>query len=304
LYDHANVKPIGDFFSDAAAGTLPQFSLIDPNFGTESQENPQNIIVGEAWLRTVVEAIGASPDWASTVLIINYDEHGGYYDHVPPPVALAPDDIQPVVNPGQKIYDGFKRYGFRVPAIVVSPYAKRDYVSHMVYDHSSVCAFVEHKFNLPAMTLRDANANNMLDFLNLDALTARKPTFPELPSLALSGDTAKTLECSKRGPGAIPTPPPKPLAITVRVLPGKQSTVQGGSYKLPLQASRAVSGLTVELQKDHKLIAKRSLSHLGVDGQTITLRPRRGQAAAGRYTVVVRHGTKLLSPLSVAFKAA
>jgi phospholipase C len=100
----------------------------------------------------VVEAIGASPLWQQTILIINYDEHGGYYDHVPPPVALAPDSTSRRRQPGRAAYDGFNRYGFRVPAIVVSPYAKQDYVSHMVYDHSSVLAFVERKFNLPAMT--------------------------------------------------------------------------------------------------------------------------------------------------------
>jgi phospholipase C len=304
LYNTAHVKKFANFFTDAAAGSLPQFSLLDPNFSTQSQENPQNIVVGEAWLRTVVEAIGSSPAWRSTVLIINYDEHGGYYDHVPPPAALAPDDYTPVVEPRESKYDGFKRYGFRVPAIVVSPYAKTDYVSHMVYDHSSVCAFVEHKFNLASMTLRDANANNMLDFLDLDALTAGTPTFPEMPSLAQSGDTAKTRECSTSGPGTIPTPQPKPLPIKVRLQPGRQSTVHGGSYNLPLQASRSVSGLTVELQKDHKLIGKRAVSHLGVDGQTITLRPRRGKATAGRYTVVVRHGTKQLSSLTVGIKTA
>jgi hypothetical protein len=125
-----------------------------------------------------------------------------------------------------------------------------------------------------------------------------------MPSLAQSGDTAKTRECSTSGPGTIPTPQPKPLPIKVRLQPGRQSTVHGGSYNLPLQASRSVSGLTVELQKDHKLIGKRAVSHLGVDGQTITLRPRRGKATAGRYTVVVRHGTKQLSSLTVGIKTA
>jgi phospholipase C len=203
-YDRTNVAPFSKFLADAAAGSLPAFSLIDPNFDTESQENPQNIVVGEAFMRRVVEAIGSSPAWQRTILFINWDEHGGYYDHVPPPVALAPDGVPPILNAGDKRFDGFRRYGFRVPAIVVSAYAKQSYVSSLVYDHTSVLAFVERKWNLPAMTYRDANANDMTDFVDLQALSAGAPTFPELPPLAAAGDTPQALQCSTTGPGAVP----------------------------------------------------------------------------------------------------
>ncbi len=199
-----HMKPIADFFSDAAAGTLPSFSLLDPDFGTQSQENPQNIVVGEAFLAKVVQALGSSPLWPKTLFILTYDEHGGYYDHVPPPVALAPDAIPPTVQPGETTYDGFARYGFRVPTVVVSPYAKRSYVSHTVYDHTSILALVERKFNLPAITLRDANANDVTDFLDLAAMSAGRPTFEQLPPLAAPGENAATLACSVRGPGTIP----------------------------------------------------------------------------------------------------
>ncbi len=77
----------------------------------------------------MVDALRSSPLWRKTLFILTYDEHGGYYDHVPPPVALAPDSIPPTVQPGESTYDGFARYGFRVPSIVVGPYVKRDYVS-------------------------------------------------------------------------------------------------------------------------------------------------------------------------------
>ena len=111
-----NAKPIAQFFTDAQAGTLPSFSLLDPNYDTQSQENPQNIVVGEAFLSQVVQALGQlAARGASTLLILTYDEHGGYYDHVPPPAALAPDAIPPMVQPGESTYDGFHRYGFRVP---------------------------------------------------------------------------------------------------------------------------------------------------------------------------------------------
>ena len=75
---------------------------------------------------------GSSPLWPRTLFELTYDEHGGYYDHVPPP-ALAPDTIPPLVQPGEQLYEGFARYGIRVPAVVVSPYARRRYVSHVLY---------------------------------------------------------------------------------------------------------------------------------------------------------------------------
>src|SRR3954451_22724701 len=101
------------------------------------------------------------PDWDTTMLIWCYDEHGGYYDHVAPPAAIPPDAIAPIINPGDRPGD-FSRYGFRVPAVIVSPRAKRDYVSHVVHDHTSVLQLLERKFNLPALTDRDANADDLL----------------------------------------------------------------------------------------------------------------------------------------------
>jgi phospholipase C len=196
-------KEFPQFFTDAATGALPAFSFLDPDYGTQSQENPQNMVVGEALLAEVVHAIGASPLWPSTVFVLVYDEHGGYYDHVPPPQALVPDAIPPLVQPGELTYDGFARYGFRVPAVVVSPYAKQGYVSHVLYDHTSILAMIERKWNLPALTYRDANANDLTDFVDLQALARHQPTFPALPPLAAPGDT---LACSVTGPGTIPPP--------------------------------------------------------------------------------------------------
>jgi phospholipase C len=135
-----------------------------------------------------------------------YDEHGGYYDHVPPPAAVPPDNIPPDVPAGQSAYDGFGRYGFRVPFAIVSPWARRQHVSHAVYDHTSILKLVETKWNLPALTYRDANANDLTDFLDLDAMAAGKPTFPNLPKLAAPGNTPPRLACSTTGPGTIPPP--------------------------------------------------------------------------------------------------
>src|SRR6185437_10725247 len=173
------VVDIAGFFTDAAAGTLPGFCLVEPEYGTADEENPQNIARGEAFAAQVINAVMAGPAWERTLLIWTFDEHGGYYDHVPPPRAVPPDAIAPAVPAGQSAYEGFGRYGFRVPTAIVSPWARPRYVSHRVFDHASICKLVETKWNLPAMTYRDANAANMLDLLDL-----RRPAFRTPPRLA------------------------------------------------------------------------------------------------------------------------
>jgi phospholipase C len=199
-----NVLGIEHFFEHAAAGQLPGFSLVEPNYLLGSEEAPQNIAVGEHFAARVINAVINGPGWERTLLIWTYDEHGGYYDHVPPPPAIAPDDIPPNTPPGVPAYNGFAQYGFRVPCAVISPWARPGYVSHQIYDHTSICALVEAKWNLPAMTRRDANANAMLDMLDL-----QQPAFLKPPALAqphLDSDPLGALECEVLGPGRIPPP--------------------------------------------------------------------------------------------------
>ncbi|HET7529717.1 MAG TPA: alkaline phosphatase family protein [Mycobacteriales bacterium] len=192
------LRPIAQFYADCAAGTLPAYSLVDPDFGGtdvvggfapdgvvptvvraqgQDEENPQNIRYGEQFVAQVVDAVMSSPAWDRTLLVWCYDEHGGYYDHVAPPPAIAPDSIPPALGPGD-VPGGYDVYGCRVPAVVVSPWARRDYVSNVVHDHTSILAFVERKWNLPALTYRDANAAAMLDFLDFGT-----PSFADPPSL-------------------------------------------------------------------------------------------------------------------------
>jgi phospholipase C len=197
------VVPIADFFADAKAGSLPGYCLVEPDYEHQSEENPQNIVAGEAFVASVVDAVINGPAWDKTLLIWTYDEHGGYYDHVPPPAALPPDSIPPAVPAGQSAYDGFGRYGFRVPFTLVSPWARPNYVSHRVFDHASILKLVESKWNLPALTFRDANALAMLDMLDL-----RRPAFAEPPALAkpLQETDPASLSCDVSGPGTIPPP--------------------------------------------------------------------------------------------------
>ena len=193
----SRIKQIAAFYADAKAGKLPQFSFVEPSYASTSEENPQDIQFGERFVAKVVNAVIKSPNWRHTALFLTYDEHGGYYDHVPPPSAIAPDSIAPIQEPGATTLapGGFDRYGFRVPLIVVSPWAKVHYASSVVQDHTSIAAFIEQKWNLPAMTFRDANAAPMTDYFDFG-----KPKFLAPPALASAPGVAKGLaECVKAG---------------------------------------------------------------------------------------------------------
>jgi phospholipase C len=197
---------IDQFYVDAAAGNLPSFSLVEPNYDEQSEENPQDIQFGDQFVGKVVNAVMSSPNWPKTMLIWTYDEHGGYYDHVPPPAAIPPDDVPPALVAGDPP-GGFDRYGFRVPCAVVSPYAKEDYVSHTIYDHTSILKTVEEKWNLPALTRRDANANSLFDMLDFDI----KPAFLKPPKLPAAANPTAKAGCLTTGAGTIP-----PLSAVTR----------------------------------------------------------------------------------------
>ena len=193
------VTPIDQFYVDAAAGNLPAFSLVEPNYDQQSEENPQDIQFGDQFVSKVVNAVMSSPNWPKTMLIWTYDEHGGYYDHVPPPAAIPPDDVPPALVAGDPP-GRFDRYGFRVPCAVVSPFSKKNYVSHTIYDHTSILKTVEEKWNLPALTRRDANANSLFDMLDLH----EKPAFLKPPRLPAAPNPSLKAGCLTTGAGTIP----------------------------------------------------------------------------------------------------
>jgi phospholipase C len=201
-----NASPIDQFYKDAASGSLPAVSFVDPRFGGdathpgESEENNDDISYGENFVAKAVNAVFHSPNWKNTVLVYTYDEHGGYYDHVPPPPAVKPDNIPPGADVKETITGAYDRYGFRVPTVIVSPFAKRNYVSHQVHDTTSILKLIETKWNLGALTYRDANASNLLDSLDLEGPAA----FAEPPTLPAPG---KTGTCTPGHAGG-PIPPP------------------------------------------------------------------------------------------------
>jgi phospholipase C len=202
-----HVHGMDRFFADADAGTLPAFSIVDPSFDECSEENPQDIRKGEGFAAEVINRVMHGKGWPQTLLIWTYDEHGGYYDHVPPPAAIPPDDVPgrcmavrpPWLRLTHKLlfpshaknaetsgdeplrYD---QYGIRVPAVVVCPYARPNCVLSDVFDHTSVLKLVEEKWNLPALTRRDAAAMSPMGALDLGAPPAFL-TPPSLPEPAL-----------------------------------------------------------------------------------------------------------------------
>jgi len=206
-----HVFPLTQYFIDAAAGQLPQVSYVESS-GTvadgknlETDEHPSaNIQSGEKWSSLVINALLSSPNWSSSALFQTYDEDGGFYDNVPPPSAPIPDAIPPMLKQGD-VNAQFDRLGFRVPVVVVSPYSKPHYVSHVVDDHTSILRFIENLYGLPALTNRDAAADPMLGFF--DFSHASFATAPKLPDAPI--DLAHVVRCEqdylKTGP-SIPSP--------------------------------------------------------------------------------------------------
>lgn len=194
------VQPLERFFSDLEADTLPAVSYVDPSFnsGVEQTDEhpPANPQSGQAFVRELVQAVMASPAWSRTALIITYDEHGGFFDHVAPPQACPPDGLSPELRVGEPAGE-FDRLGFRVPLVVVSPYARAGHVSDRVTDLTSVLRFVQTRFLLPALTARDANAWPLLDMFDWE-----DPAFMTPPTLAPAPiDDARMAECRRLYPG-------------------------------------------------------------------------------------------------------
>jgi phospholipase C len=184
-----HVRPVEQFFRDARDGRLPAVAIVDPDYDRTSEENPQDVVDGEQFAADVINAAMHGKAWADTLLIWCYDEHGGYYDHVPPPPAVEPDGVRARLthDTGPDRYD---RYGFRCPAAIVSPYARPNYVSSAVHDHASVLKLIETKWNLPSLTRRDFEADDLLDSLDL----AAPPAFldpPVLPAPARARRTSR-----------------------------------------------------------------------------------------------------------------
>jgi|GEM_PF-3247347 len=159
------LQPYSQFFKDIDERQLPDVVMLDSEARDEHPGDPTrgDLHQSEAFVREAVTKIINSPYWNNTVIVITYDEGGGRFDHVPPPRAcLADDDPRST----QWLYD---RLGIRVPLIVVSRYATQGVVSHLTHSHTSVLRLIQARYNLPALTRRDANSDALLDMFDFNS---------------------------------------------------------------------------------------------------------------------------------------
>lgn len=168
-----------DFLDDAAAGTLPPIVYIDPNFSANDDHPPHHPLLGQQLISTVYTALATSPQWNNCLLVLAYDENGGFFDHMAPPTTAD-----------ERAADGFGQMGFRVPTIVAGPYAKQGYVSSVLYDHCSALKHIENVHGLETLNERTAAANDLVDCIDLERLANNDPLPPiELPAVDIDETT-------------------------------------------------------------------------------------------------------------------
>lgn len=167
--DDSHFGQFTDFQAAAANGTLPSYTFLEPSWDASgnSQHPNYNVALGEQLIHDVYYALRNGPAWNQTLLIITYDEHGGCYDHVPPPSGAVPPDN----SAGEYGFD-FTRFGPRVPTVLVSPLIQagtvfRGAAGTMPLDHTSILKTIETRWNLPALTARDAAASDVGNVLSL-----------------------------------------------------------------------------------------------------------------------------------------
>ncbi len=153
----------GQIFTDLKTGSFPEVSWVIPSFPI-SEHAPANITTGMNWVKQVLNAIMSSPYWNSTAIILTWDDYGGFYDHVPPPQ--------------------IDKYGlgFRMPTLIISPYAKPGYIDHTQYQFESMLKFIEWRFNLQPLTERDLHANDLLNAFNFN----QNPNPPHIVPLTIA----------------------------------------------------------------------------------------------------------------------
>ena len=179
--DSPGVHPVQALLDALDQGTLPNVAFVDGRENIEDEHPEADVQVGEAWTKNILDHVFTSPEWMRLAVVWTYDEGGAFADHVPPPSAC----------PALPSDSTFTEMGPRVPLAVISPWAKRHYVSHVVHDHTAITRFVETLFDLPALTARDANSDALFDLFDFSC--ARDLSVPAAPAT---------------GTGGCPNPPP------------------------------------------------------------------------------------------------
>ncbi len=189
-----NLATMTDYFNDVQNGTLPQVALVESagpagldEHGSTSDQYPTNIQLGASYVSSIINALMTSQSWSDSAFIFTYDEFGGFYEHVAPQPAVSPDGIAPVDLLAGDICTStrgpdcnFVYTGYRVPLIVISPYARKHYVSHTVMDYTAILKLIETRFSLSALTHRDAAQKSMTEFFNFNVPPWQTPPTPPL----------------------------------------------------------------------------------------------------------------------------
>ena len=255
-------KDFKDFSGDLNnPGYTTTYAFIEPNYGHafvgdftcgDSQHPKDDVTRGERLLKTIYETIRNSPHWESSVLIITYDEHGGFYDHVPPPQTVAPGDA--TTDPANDInHFDFRQLGVRVSAVIISPFIPKGVIDSTSYDHTSVLATVESIFGLQPLTERDKHANTLNHLFSLT--TPRRDAPTTLPASSDSGfrcpgDTvasaATRLLVTDAAPATEPVPSSLQGFLHVAFLRDLQATPQEE------QASRTAKFMNIQTHLEAK----------------------------------------------------
>jgi phospholipase C len=167
-----HIVPLDQYYDDLVSGSLPAVSYIVA--AGPSETPPASVVNGQAFVRNVVAALKRSTAWSSSALMLTYADWGGWYDHVAPPTV-----------------DSYG-LGFRVPSLLVSPYARKGSIDHDSLEHASMLRFIEHNWSVAALTTRDARANDFLDAFNFHQR-------PRAPQLDIEIGTPPAVDVGSRG---------------------------------------------------------------------------------------------------------
>lgn len=201
----ANLVDASQFLTDAQNGTLPDVAYIEEAPGKDEHpgatqsgniHSGNSVQAGALYASQLINAVMTGPNWKDTVFFLTFDEGGGLYDHVKPMDTVSPDGIPP-----QDLYDtdikyinpqtNFTRSGFRVPLMVISPFAKKNFVSHTPADYTAVLKFIETRWKLPSLTARDAAQIDMTEFFDFAKPPWTAPPIPPAQPTTLPCDYTK-----------------------------------------------------------------------------------------------------------------
>lgn len=174
----AKVVPISEYFTDLQNNTLPSVALIEAGYFSGRDEHtsnvnpalggpsPQSVQAGAAHVANVVNALMRSTSWKDSIFLFAFDEGGGVFDHVPPTAVPNPDGITPLDLLAKDVPGDFTMTGVRIPNFIVSPFAKKNFVSHTAMDYTAFLRLIETRFGLAPLTRRDAAMPDMTEFFD------------------------------------------------------------------------------------------------------------------------------------------